>query len=99
LDNPPALALANSILGRALQFVGEHDAYRVELETSFRYWSRARRSSEIYLSLDHHILVGIGLARNRWLQGYPAQSRQRLQQTIKDAERKRHPASLALALS
>ncbi|MCL2427905.1 MAG: hypothetical protein FWD12_01570 [Alphaproteobacteria bacterium] len=99
LDNPPALALANSILGRALQFVGEHDASRVELEASFRYWSSSQRSSEVYLGLDHHILVGIGLARNLWLQGYPVQSRQRLLQTIKDAERKRHPASLALALS
>ena len=29
-ENPTALALANSILGRALQFVGEHDAYRVK---------------------------------------------------------------------
>jgi predicted ATPase len=98
-ENPTALALANSILGRALQFVGDHDASRVELEASFRYWSCSQQIGEIHLGLDHHILVGIGLARNLWFRGYPEQSRHRLQQTITDAERKNHPASLGLALS
>ena len=95
----PAMALANSILGRALQFVGEHGASRVELEASFRYWSHSRQTSEVYLGLDHHILVGIGLARNLWLEGHPAQATERVRQTVKDAERKNHPASLGLALS
>ena len=98
-ENAPAMALANSILGRALQFVGEHGDSRVELEASFRYWSRSRQTSEVYLGLDHHILVGIGLARNLWFQGHPAQATDRVRQTIKDAERKNHPASLGLALS
>lgn len=98
-ENAPALALANSILGRALQFVGEHGASRRELEASFRYWSHSRQTSEVYLGLDHHILVGIGLARNRWLEGHPAEAAARVRQTIKDAERKSHPASLGLALS
>jgi predicted ATPase/DNA-binding winged helix-turn-helix (wHTH) protein len=98
-ENAPAMALANSILGRALQFVGEHGDSRVELEASFRYWSRSRQASEVYLGLDHHILVGIGLARNLWFQGHPAQAAERVRQTIKDAERKNHPASLGLALS
>jgi predicted ATPase/DNA-binding winged helix-turn-helix (wHTH) protein len=98
-ENAPAMALVNSILGRALQFVGEHGDSRVELEASFRYWSRSRQTSEVYLGLDHHILVGIGLARNLWFQGHPAQATERVRQTIKDAERKNHPASLGLALS
>ena len=34
-----------------------------------------------------------------WLQGHPAQAIERVRQTIKDAERKDHPASLGLALS
>lgn len=97
--NAPALALANSILGRALQFVGEHDASRIELEASLRYWSQSQHTGEVYLGLDHHILVGIGLARNRWLEGHPAEAVARVRQTIKDAERKNHPASLGLALS
>jgi predicted ATPase/DNA-binding winged helix-turn-helix (wHTH) protein len=98
-ENSAAMALANSILGRALQFVGDHSGSRVELEASFRYWSHARQTGEVHLGLDHHILVGIGLARNLWLQGHPAPAVERVRQTIKDAESKRHPASLGLALS
>jgi predicted ATPase/DNA-binding winged helix-turn-helix (wHTH) protein len=98
-DNSAPMALANSILGRALQFVGDHDPSRHELEASSRYWSRSPRSSEVYLGLDHNILVGIGLARNLWLQGHPSQAIERVQLTIKGAERKNHPASLGLALS
>ena len=93
------MALGNSILGRALQFVGEHSGAHAKLEASFRYWSRSAQTSEVYLGLDHHILVGVGLARSLWLQGHPAQAVQRVRQTIKDAERKNHPASLCLALS
>jgi hypothetical protein len=93
------MALANSILGRALQFVSDHSGSRMELQASFRYWSRSQQTSEIYLGLDHHILVGIGLARNLWLQGHPAQATERVRQTIKDAEGKNHPASLGLTLS
>ena len=98
-ENSPAVALANSILGRALQFVGEHHDSRLELEASFRYWSRSPRTDEVYLGFDHHILVGIGLARNLWLQGHPTQARDCVRQTIKEAEYKNHPASLGLALS
>jgi predicted ATPase/DNA-binding winged helix-turn-helix (wHTH) protein len=98
-QNSAPMALANSILGRALQFVGDHDPSRQELETSFRYWSRSPRTSEVYLGLDHHVLVGIALARNLWLQGHPAQAVERVRESIKDAERKNHPASLGLALS
>jgi predicted ATPase/DNA-binding winged helix-turn-helix (wHTH) protein len=98
-QNPAAMALANSILGRALQFVGDHNRSRTKLEASFRYWSSVRQACEVYLGLDHEILVGIGLARNLWLQGHPAQATERVRQTIKDAERKNHPASLGLALS
>ena len=98
VENSAAMALANSILGRALQFVGDHSDSGAELEASFRYWSRSQGAREVYLGLDHHILVGIGLARNLWLQGHPAQATERARQTIKDAEGKNHPASLGLAL-
>src|ERR1700710_1262086 len=57
-ENSAAMALANSILGRALQFVGDHIASRLELKASFRYWSRSQRPGEVYLGLDHHILLG-----------------------------------------
>ncbi len=99
VENAAAMALVSSVLGRALQFVGDHGASRVQLEDSFRYWSRSQRTGEVYLGLDHHILVGIGLARNLWLRGHPIQAVERVCQTIEDAKRTNHPASLGLALS
>ena len=99
VENSTAMALANSILGRALQFVGEHRESRAELEASFRYWSRSQGAGEVHLGLDHHIVVGIALARNLWLQGHPAQAGERVRQTVKDAAGKDHSASLGLALS
>src|SRR5215470_8132237 len=99
VEQPAGLALAQSILGRSFHFVGDHGRAHAELEASFQHWSRARETSEIYLGLDHHILVGIGLARTLWLQGHPAEAEERVRQTIKDAERKGHPTTLGLALA
>jgi predicted ATPase/DNA-binding winged helix-turn-helix (wHTH) protein len=98
VGQPGGLALAQSTLGRSLHFVGDHAGARAELAASFDYWSRAPETGEIHLGLDHHILVGIGLARTLWLQGYPAQAEKRVRGTIEDAERKNHPATLGLAL-
>src|ERR1700751_440995 len=99
VENSAAMALANSILGRALQFVGDHSGSRVELEASFQYWSCSQQTSEVYLGLDHHIFVGMGMEHSPWLKGHPPHATERVRQTIKDAERKNHPASLGLALS
>jgi predicted ATPase/DNA-binding winged helix-turn-helix (wHTH) protein len=95
-DDPDALALAQSALGRALHFVGDHSDARSELEAAFQHWSHAQRT---YLGFDDRILVGLGLARGLWVQGHPAQAVDRARETIKDAERSTNPASLAVALA
>ena len=79
--------------------MGDHSGARVELEASFHHPSRSPRTGETYLGLDRHILDGLGLARTLWLQGYPAMAVERARQTIRDAEHRNHPASLAVALS
>jgi predicted ATPase/DNA-binding winged helix-turn-helix (wHTH) protein len=93
-----ANALSHSILGRALHFMGDHGAARAALETSLQYWSRLSGTSEIHLGVDHHVWVGVGLARTLWLQGHPTQAAERMRQTISDAERRDQPASLGFAL-
>ena len=99
VNDPAGIALAHSILGRSLHFMGDHSGARVELEASFHHPSRSPRTGETYLGLDRHILDGLGLARTLWLQGYPAMAVERARQTIRDAEHRNHPASLAVALS
>ena len=95
-EEADATALAQSALGRALHFMGDHSSARSELEAALQHWSHAQRT---YLGLDDRILVGLGLARSLWVQGHPAQAVDRARETIKDAERSTNPASLAVALA
>ena len=99
VKDPAAMALAHSTLGRSLHFMGDHSGARAELEFSVQYQSRSRLPGETYLGLDRHTLDSLGLARTLWLQGHPSQSAECTRQTVKDAESRNHPASLAVALS
>jgi predicted ATPase/DNA-binding winged helix-turn-helix (wHTH) protein len=98
-DDATTKAVAQSILGRSLHFLGDHGAARVALEASIAHWSGSQGTTEVNLGLDHYIVVGIGLARTLWLQGYPAQALERVRQNMKDAEQRNHPGSLSLALA
>jgi predicted ATPase len=99
VNDPACIASAHSALGRSLHFMGDHNDARAELEASLRYQSRGRLAGERYLGLDRHVLDSLGLARTLWLQGHPIQAREYTRQTVKDAESRNHPASLAVALS
>jgi predicted ATPase/DNA-binding winged helix-turn-helix (wHTH) protein len=99
IDDPAAIALAHSILGRSLLIMGDLAGARIELEALLPIWSRSQLTGSIYLAYDRHYRAGIALARTLWLQGYPAQAVERADQTIKAAERMDHPASLVVVLA
>jgi tetratricopeptide (TPR) repeat protein len=99
IDDPAALRLAHSILGRSLLVMGDLGGARSELEAMLAGWSRSRATRSIYLAYDRHYRAGIALARTLWLQGYPAQAVERADQTIKGAEQMDHPASLVVVLA
>jgi predicted ATPase/DNA-binding winged helix-turn-helix (wHTH) protein len=93
-----AMALANSVLGRSLHFMGDHSGARAAFEESFQYWSSFPGTSELYLGVDYYIWVGVGLARTLWLQGHPAQAAERMRETMRKAERRNQPTSLEFVL-
>jgi predicted ATPase/DNA-binding winged helix-turn-helix (wHTH) protein len=99
IDDPAAITLAHSILGRSLLVMGDLAAARIELEALLPMWPSALRTRSIYLAYDRHYRAGIALARTLWLQGHPFQAVERAVQTIKDAERMDHPASLVSVLA
>ncbi len=99
IDDPAAIALAHSILGRSLLIMGDLGGARIELEALLPIWSRAQRTHSIYLAYERHYRAGIALARTLWLQGYPAQAVERAELTIGAAERMDHPASLVVVLA
>lgn len=99
VEDPAAMALAHSILGRSLHMAGEHDAARAELEALMAQRARTRLASTIYLGYDRHYRAEIALARTLWLQGYPDEAAERVRQAVRDAERLDRPESLSVVLA
>jgi len=99
IEDPAAMALAHSILGRSLHIAGELGAARVELDALLAQRPRSRRASTIYLGYDRHYRAEIALARTLWLQGHPDQAAQRVRDTLGEAERLDRPESLAVVLT
>jgi predicted ATPase/DNA-binding winged helix-turn-helix (wHTH) protein len=99
VSSPAAVALAHSILGRTLHYMGDLEGARSELDALMQVWPASRRNSTIYLGYDRHYRAAIHLARNLWLQGYPAQAVARARQTVSEAEAMDHPTSLVVVLA
>lgn len=99
VEDPAAMALAHSILGRSLHMAGEHGAARVELEALMAQRARTRQASTIYLGYDRHYRAEIALARTLWLQGHPDEAAERARQAVREAERLDRPESLSVVLA
>jgi predicted ATPase/DNA-binding winged helix-turn-helix (wHTH) protein len=92
------IGLAHCLSGVSLHYMGDLDGARVELEAALQQAPGSERIPTIYLGFDCYNWAGIPLARNLWLQGYPAQAVERTNQIVKDAERVDHPVTLAIVL-
>ncbi|TXL72248.1 transcriptional regulator [Vineibacter terrae] len=98
VEDPAARTLAHALAGISMHFLGDLGAAQVELETALRHSRDSQGTRAIYLGFDGQTLAGIVLARNLWLQGHPAKGLELLHQTVRDAERRNHPVTLAIAL-
>jgi predicted ATPase/DNA-binding winged helix-turn-helix (wHTH) protein len=97
-EDPVAIVLAHSNLGLSLQPVGELIAARTEFEAAIAHGSGSLRNATIYSGMDGNVLAGAALAVNLWLEGHPAQAIERARQTVQEAARTDHAASLSTAL-
>ncbi len=98
VEDSVAAALAHSILGISLHLSGDLSDARAELEAALRREPRSRRTTTIYLGFEGKSLAGAILARNLWLQGFPAQAVERARQTISDAAEMDHSLTLSISL-
>ena len=96
-DEPAARALAHSILGRSLHFVGDLGGAHAELEAALHQWQSLRNTG--FLGLDWKNWTGICISWTLWQRGYPEQAADRILEAVKDARRRNNPTSLAIALS
>jgi len=93
-----ARPLAHCVLGISLHLGGDLGGARAELEAALPNGSRSQPTTTVYLGFEGRILAGAILARNLWLQGYPAEAVQRARQTITDAAAMEHSLTLSIAL-
>jgi predicted ATPase/DNA-binding winged helix-turn-helix (wHTH) protein len=96
VEEPDANALAQSVLGMSLHFMGDLSGARSELEAACQHWSCTQRT---YLGIDERILVDLRLMRTLWAQGFPAQAIEKASQSLSDAKLSSNPATLAVTLS
>ena len=94
-ENPSAIALAHSLLGMSLHFIGDLSGARAELEVALQHRPSSQRTGAFYLGFESQSLAGSILARTLWLQGYPTQAAERARQTLKDAASTGHPVTLS----
>ena len=99
VEDPAAMALAHSILGRSLHMAGELAAARVELEALMAQRARTRHATTLYIGYDRHYRAEIALARTLWLQGYPEQAARRAREALDEAGRLDLPESLSIVLA
>lgn len=98
IEDRAARTLAHALAGISLQYTGDLGAARSELETALQHAQGSQRMRAGYLGFDGQTLAGIVLARTLWLQGHPTRGLELLHETVKDAERKDHPVTLAITL-
>lgn len=98
LEDPSARTLAHALAGISLHFAGDLGAARSELETALQHGQRPQRARTAYLGFDGQTLAAVVLGRTLWLQGHPTQALPLLRATVKEAEQKDHPVTLAITL-
>lgn len=96
-EESAAAALAHTILGRSLHFVGDHSGARAELEAALQQWRSQRNTG--YLGLDWKNWAFVNISWTLWQQGNPEQAADRIREAVNDAQRRNNPTSLAIALA
>jgi predicted ATPase/DNA-binding winged helix-turn-helix (wHTH) protein len=99
LADPAATALAQTLLGISLHFMGDLGGARLELEAALRAGRASPANRKAYFGFDHYSWAGNALIRNLWLQGYPAQAKASIDQAFEEAVRVKHPMSLAVVVN
>jgi predicted ATPase len=99
MAEPVAIALAHTLLGISLSYIGDLAGARLELEAAVVRDPGSQRTSTIFHGFDHYKVAASYLARTLWLQGYPAQAVERIHLNVKEAAHMDHPVTLAIALT
>ncbi|WP_426130662.1 ATP-binding protein [Pararhizobium sp. PWRC1-1] len=98
IEDSATVELGHFFLGNSLHFSGDLVKARIELEAAARSEPRPQRTPASYVGFEGKHLAGGILARNLWLQGYPAQADAQARRAISDAAKLDHSLTLCIAL-
>lgn len=98
MKDSATVELGHFFLGNSLHFTGDLDNARIELEAAARSDPQPQRTPASYVGFEGRHLAGGILARNLWLQGYPAQADSRARRAISEAAELDHSLTLCIAL-
>jgi predicted ATPase/DNA-binding winged helix-turn-helix (wHTH) protein len=100
LRNPVASATAESMLGIALHWAGEHESARRRLECLLQELTTVPRRHFVHRAgFDLYIVARYVLAHILWVQGYLDHAMNALGESIEEARRLQNPQSLCSALA
>jgi predicted ATPase/DNA-binding winged helix-turn-helix (wHTH) protein len=86
IGDPVALAVARTLLGITLHFIGDLGAARMELEAGLQRQLDSARNSAILLGAGYQLWAGAALSRTLWMQGNPAQAMEYVRRTVAESE-------------
>jgi len=98
LADPIAIAVAHTLLGFTLNFMGDFASARVELEAALQRGPGAQPASTSYFGFARYHWAGAALAKNLWAQGYPDQAVERARQCVQDVASMDLPVPLSITL-
>lgn len=97
IDEPEAIGVAYSLLGISDHLAGDQARARQELELSLENSPPSERWRTIRYGFDHRNRSGIALARTLWLTGHTDRAGLVARNTVREAARLNHAATLCIA--
>ena len=99
VGDPAVTALAQTLMGITLNFMGDLSGARTLLEAALEAGRASPAARKAHFGFDHYSWAGNALSRNLWLQGCPEQAKECIDRAFEDAVRTKHPMALATAVN
>ena len=99
VEDPSVTALAQTLMGVTLNFMGDLVGARTQLEAAIEAGRVSAVNRKTHFGFDHYSWAGNALIRNLWLQGYPEQAKASIDRVFDEAVRTKHPMALAMVVN
>jgi predicted ATPase len=99
VEDPAVTALAQTLMGVTLNFMGDLVEARIQLEAAIEAGKVSASNRKTHFGFDNYSWAGNALIRNLWLQGYPEQAKAAIERVFDEAVRTKHPMALAMVVN